>query len=112
MGTESDEEFNRRMKEAYNPISNPNHYQFKEPCKEVRDVIRDRLQCIHDSERVYLVKPGVIAYDYANAIKYLLRWWDKNGLEDLLKAKYCLDSLIELFTEELEKSKKDQGTLP
>jgi hypothetical protein len=32
----------------------------------------------------------------ANAIKYLMRWRTKNGLEDLLKAKHYIDLLIEI----------------
>ena len=30
-----------------------------------------------------------------NIIKYVTRWKDKNGIEDLLKAKQYLDKLIE-----------------
>lgn len=32
----------------------------------------------------------------SNAIKYLCRWRQKNGLEDLKKAKHYIDLLIEL----------------
>jgi len=31
-----------------------------------------------------------------NIIKYLSRWRDKNGIEDLLKARHYLDKLIEI----------------
>jgi len=31
-----------------------------------------------------------------NIIKYLSRWRDKNGTEDLLKARHYLDKLIEI----------------
>lgn len=31
-----------------------------------------------------------------NAVKYLARWRNKNGLEDLRKARHYLDKLIEL----------------
>lgn len=33
-----------------------------------------------------------------NAIKYLTRWRDKGGVEDLRKARHYLDKLIELET--------------
>lgn len=33
-----------------------------------------------------------------NIIKYLSRWRDKNGTEDLLKARHYLDKLIEIET--------------
>ncbi len=31
-----------------------------------------------------------------NVLKYVCRWRDKNGVEDLEKARHCLDRLIEL----------------
>lgn len=37
-----------------------------------------------------------LPYCEANAIKYLCRHRDKNGLEDLKKAKHYIDLLIEL----------------
>jgi len=100
------------FEKQHNPILHPSHYQFKKPCKEVRDVIRDRLNRLHGSSRVYPARPGDLAYDYANTIKYLLRWSDKNGLEDLKKAKFCLDSMIALFEEEIEKSKQNERSIP
>jgi hypothetical protein len=33
-----------------------------------------------------------------NVIKYVTRWKDKNGLNDLLKAKHYIELLIELET--------------
>ena len=74
------------------PVKNPSHYQFKKPCLEVRDVIRDRIalmiECGYDYDLIY---------DYSNAIKYLLRWPAKNGAEDVNKAKYCIDTMISLL---------------
>lgn len=34
------------------------------------------------------------------AIKYVTRWRDKSGLEDLRKAKHCIEILIHLETSE------------
>ena len=49
---------------------------------------------------------GVEMWDYpfthdldffeGNIVKYITRWKDKNGIEDLYKAKQYLDKLIEL----------------
>jgi hypothetical protein len=36
-----------------------------------------------------------IPYLEATAIKYLCRWRDKNGVEDLMKAKHFIDLLLE-----------------
>lgn len=38
-------------------------------------------------------------YFSGNVVKYVSRWRDKNGLEDLLKAKHYLEKLIELQNE-------------
>jgi len=37
---------------------------------------------------------GIAAVDTANAIKYILRWHNKNGVEDLKKARWYIDHLI------------------
>ena len=37
---------------------------------------------------------GIEAVDTANVIKYICRWKKKNGLEDLKKAKWYLEHLI------------------
>lgn len=40
---------------------------------------------------------GVDAFNAGNAIKYILRWHHKNGVEDLEKAKVYIDELIKSF---------------
>ena len=42
---------------------------------------------------------GVDAFNAGNAIKYILRWHHKNGIEDLKKAKVYIDDLIKSFEE-------------
>lgn len=37
---------------------------------------------------------GIQAVDTGNAIKYILRWHNKNGVEDLKKARWYIDHLI------------------
>lgn len=34
-----------------------------------------------------------------NVLKYICRWREKNGVDDLRKARHCLDRLIELESE-------------
>jgi hypothetical protein len=41
-----------------------------------------------------------IGYFEGNVIKYVSRWKDKNGLEDLKKAQHYLEKLIELHQED------------
>ena len=42
----------------------------------------------------YILENG-LGYCEANIIKYVTRWRDKNGIEDLRKAKHYIDILIE-----------------
>lgn len=46
----------------------------------------------------YIVKNN-IPYIDGNIIKYISRWRDKNGVEDLRKARHYLDMLIDMETE-------------
>lgn len=46
-----------------------------------------------------LGKEGTIAYCVGNSIKYLSRWRDKGGVEDLKKSRWYQDYAIELMEE-------------
>jgi hypothetical protein len=72
------------------PVTKPSHYQFNKPCNEARDVIKDRLKKYVENDGEFLE----VLSDYSNAIKYLLRWFDKDGLQDLKKARECIDQMI------------------
>jgi hypothetical protein len=43
----------------------------------------------------YIAANG-LGYFEGNVVKYVSRWKDKNGLDDLKKARHYLDKLIEL----------------
>ena len=65
-------------------VSHPSHYQ-SENGIEVIDVI--------EAFTAKLV--GIEATDTGNIIKYICRWKEKNGIQDLEKAKWYLDHLID-----------------
>ena len=65
-------------------VSHPNHYQ-SETGLEVIDVI----------EAFTYELSGIEATDTGNIIKYICRWKKKNGLEDLKKANWYLNHLID-----------------
>lgn len=69
-------------------VSHPKHYQSKNGL-EVIDVI--------DAFTSEL--KGVEAFDTANVIKYICRWNSKNGKQDLEKAMWYLQHLIDHITE-------------
>ena len=45
---------------------------------------------------------GIQATDTGNIIKYICRWKEKNGLEDLKKAQWYLNHLISIIEKENE----------
>ena len=47
-----------------------------------------------------------ISFLDGTAIKYLTRWKDKGGIEDLLKARHYIDKLIEVETQKTRTKKK------
>ena len=67
------------MSEVLNRQEGGTHYQM--PIQPVEFIVKNE-----------------IPYREANIIKYVVRYKDKNGLEDLKKAKHYLEMLIEEFT--------------
>ena len=76
------------MTENNNNIIRPNHYA-SDKGFEVFDV---QEAFIHELK-------GMSASYWCNIVKYILRFQKKNGVEDLKKAKYYLEKLIEEETD-------------
>jgi hypothetical protein len=74
-----------------NMVSHPAHYK-SETGLEVIDVI----------EAFTFDLKGIEATDTGNVIKYICRWKNKNGVQDLKKAMWYLQHLIE-HVENLER---------
>jgi len=53
------------------------------------------IECIEAIEEVVADLVGMEAMCTGNAIKYLWRWKHKNGVEDLKKAKWYIERLID-----------------
>lgn len=66
-----------------NAVSHPRHYMG-----------HTGIECM-DAMRSMMGSEGVTFYWEGCAFKYLWRWRAKNGVEDLKKARQCLDYLIE-----------------
>ena len=49
----------------------------------------------HKIQPVEFIVKNNIPFCEGNAIKYLVRWKDKGGLDDLLKARHYIDLLID-----------------
>ena len=67
-------------------VSRPSHYQSKSGL-EVIDVIKAFTEDLK----------GIEAVDTANAIKYICRWKNKNGIQDLEKAIWYIQHLIDVL---------------
>jgi hypothetical protein len=89
----------------YDVISKPKHYMLFEPSDihpnkgiEVRDVLEVLAEKTAD-----MMGAGKVEYsplfisDYVQLMQYLMRFMDKNGVEDLKKARWYLDKMIESY---------------
>lgn len=91
------EDFWAKPDPQYNVVSKPKHYMlFPDKNIEVRDVIEKLVEKIDDANTVY--RPLATA-DYVQMMQYLMRFMDKNGVEDLKKARWYLDKLIDAYDE-------------
>ena len=70
-----------------NAVNHPAHYT------------AGKIECIDALEAATAGLCGIEAVCTANAIKYLWRWKLKNGTQDLEKAKWYIDRLIDKQTE-------------
>lgn len=77
-------------------VSHPDHYQ-SETGLEVIDAI----------EAFTFGLRGIEAVDTGNIIKYICRWKNKNGLQDLKKARWYLEHLINHVTMLEEENAKE-----
>lgn len=69
--------------EDHDNVNSPQHYQGK-------------VECIDCIESATAGLNGIEAFCTGNAIKYLYRWKNKNGIEDLKKAKWYIDKIISI----------------
>jgi hypothetical protein len=96
---------------THDPVEKPKHYMLfeaaelrKEEGIEVRDVIEKLVYKIdtavkHDDYPQGYSTPMFIP-DYVQLMQYLMRFMDKNGVEDLKKARWYLDKLIQAYNAE------------
>lgn len=83
------------MAKEYDMVNHPKHYQTKNGLEAI-DVIEAFTADLRGGE----------ATNTGNVLKYMCRWKHKNGIEDLKKARWYLDRLIEL----VEFNEKDNET--
>jgi hypothetical protein len=82
MAASTQEIVNSLPKPKFDPVSKPQHYN------------AGGVECIDALEAATVGLEGIEAVCTANAIKYLWRWKKKNGVEDLKKAQWYINRLI------------------
>lgn len=60
------------------------------------------VECIDGIEAATVGLVGIQAVCTGNAIKYLWRWKHKGGVDDLRKARWYLDKLIDVETSDVQ----------
>ena len=75
--------------EHYDMVNHPPHYQLREGYEvyDLRQDLANKAEAAGISFHLYS--------DWDRATEYLLRCWEKNGVEDIKKARWYLDKLIQ-----------------
>lgn len=87
-------------KQGYDTVNKPKHYMlFEKEGIEVRDVIEKLVLKLKRSDlRDPLWEKGALfEADYVQLMQYVMRFMDKNGVEDLKKARWYLDKMIDAY---------------
>lgn len=80
-----------------NNVEHPSHYN------------QGGIECIEAIKAATVGKTGIEAFCVGNAIKYLFRYEEKNGLEDVKKAQWYINRLIEEL--EVNNPQKETATI-
>ena len=58
-------------------------------------------------EPIVYIEANTLGFHEGNIVKYVTRWRHKGGVDDLRKARYYIDRLIELAEEEASEQQKE-----
>lgn len=100
MNTKFDKNNNQNVNANKDMVNHPSHYQ-SESGLEVIDVIKAFTSNL----------TGIEATDTGNVLKYMCRWKNKNGIEDLKKAKWYLEHLIDNVENRIDSKEDDESDL-
>lgn len=100
MNTKFDKNNNQNVNANKDMVNHPSHYQSGSGL-EVIDVIKAFTSNL----------TGIEATDTGNVLKYMCRWKNKNGVEDLKKAKWYLEHLINNVENRIDSKEDDESDL-
>lgn len=108
-----EDQFNGTTAADFNVISKPKHYMLFSPEEieryssaesgiEVRDILEKLVERAvysfnHGGDIPLITDAPLFMADYVQLMQYLMRFMDKNGVEDLEKARWYLDKMIEAY---------------
>ena len=86
-------------KQDYDTVNKPKHYMlFEDKGIEVRDVIEKLVGKLEDADKTPMrYDAPLFTSDYVQMLQYVMRFMDKNGVEDLKKARWYLDKMIDAY---------------
>lgn len=84
------ERFKRKVEEVFKQPDNVNH---------PKHYTQGGIECIDAIKAATVGKSGIEAVCVANVVKYLWRYEEKNGVEDVKKARWYLERLISELSE-------------
>ncbi len=88
----------QQLEERQDAVSHPSHYTSGGiECKDAMAAMMGASYCLQPVANFAEAKnlAPIAFYWWGCAFKYLWRWRNKNGIEDLRKCRQCLDFLIE-----------------
>jgi hypothetical protein len=80
--------------QIHDPVNKPSHYMLTDTL-EVRDVLAALVVKLKDSNKA--PPSALFESDYVQMMQYLMRFMDKNGKQDLEKARWYLDKMINAY---------------
>ena len=93
---EVDEKFQELMGKAKNGLIEVNSVNTSDNIKSPDHYVSDSGIEVFDVQEAFIHElSGMAASYWCNVVKYILRFQRKNGVEDLKKAKYYLEKLID-----------------
>lgn len=93
---EVDKKFQELMEKANNSLIEVNSVTTSDNIKSPNHYVSDSGIEVFDVQEAFIHElKGMAANYWCNIVKYILRFQRKNGVEDLKKAKYYLEKLIE-----------------
>jgi len=89
------EQWDKTSKTAYGKLYHPQDQQKHDPVGAIKRQVGGTHYNRYEIQPIDFIIANKLDWCEANAVKYITRWKDKNGVEDLRKAIHYLELLIQ-----------------